>query len=435
MLKVGTIGFGGGSALIPVLHRELVESEEQTRYKLTDAEFTHDTVIANVTPGALPVKLAAQAGSRLWGFSASVVGAMSVALPGTLLTVCLLFLFTRFSGGVIRVIEYASLGVSAFIVFLLLHYVGRVLAPAGRPNRVSIVIAVVAFAVTGAGPTITLIHRIAGSDQRYAIPTLSALGLVVGSLTLIAIVTLFQTVRGRKVIASEEVSLPSSRRVMRAALGFCAIAVFGFLLALTISPRAETARFFGLIAASAASSFGGGEAYVGVADSTFIASGIESRTVFYGQIVPVANALPGPILVKIASGLGFTVGTTHGGALIGGVFSIAALMISVGISCAIALSLLAVYSRASKLLLVHNIARFILPTICGLLVSTCVSLLSSSVTIAEAAAVPAVITVAAVLLMSAVAWILKARVAAADLVLIGGFAVLSAAVLTLLSPS
>ena len=58
MLRVGTIGFGGGSALIPVIEKEIVHR----RGLLDDPTFTAHTVIANITPGALPVKLGAYKG-------------------------------------------------------------------------------------------------------------------------------------------------------------------------------------------------------------------------------------------------------------------------------------------------------------------------------------------------------------------------------------
>ena len=52
-LKVGTIGFGGGSALIPVVEKELVQGQKA----MSDADYLKHTVVANITPGALPVKL------------------------------------------------------------------------------------------------------------------------------------------------------------------------------------------------------------------------------------------------------------------------------------------------------------------------------------------------------------------------------------------
>jgi chromate transporter len=77
MLKVGVVGFGGDSALIPVIAKEVVAPG-----KLSREQFAQDTVIANITPGALQVKRATLAGTRLW--NPVVAGAVSVALPGTL---------------------------------------------------------------------------------------------------------------------------------------------------------------------------------------------------------------------------------------------------------------------------------------------------------------------------------------------------------------
>ena len=52
MLKIGCIGFGGGTALIPLLHKETVD-------KYVDEEYFNRAVsVANITPGALPVEIA-----------------------------------------------------------------------------------------------------------------------------------------------------------------------------------------------------------------------------------------------------------------------------------------------------------------------------------------------------------------------------------------
>lgn len=63
MLKVGLIGFGGGSALIPLVDDELV----RRRKVLDERTFTRHTVVASITPGALPVKLAGLAGLHTSG--------------------------------------------------------------------------------------------------------------------------------------------------------------------------------------------------------------------------------------------------------------------------------------------------------------------------------------------------------------------------------
>ncbi|MAP62655.1 MAG: hypothetical protein CMH34_02695, partial [Microbacterium sp.] len=191
MLKVGVIGFGGGSALIPVMEKELVGAG-----RLDEDEFVKDTVIVNITPGALPPKLATLSGLQLNGSAAALAGALAVALPGTVATVALLALFTALGPGAVSVIEAASLGISAFILYLLAHYVVKVLAPAGRLRAVPVIIAVLAFVLSGAGKTVSLGHDLADAEPGWAVPELSALGLVLASLGGIAVVTIWQMVRG-----------------------------------------------------------------------------------------------------------------------------------------------------------------------------------------------------------------------------------------------
>ena len=73
LFLVGLVGFGGGSALIPIVERELVD-----RRKLLSAEdYVRHTVVANITPGALPVKLAASAGLTLGGWGLAVLAVLA----------------------------------------------------------------------------------------------------------------------------------------------------------------------------------------------------------------------------------------------------------------------------------------------------------------------------------------------------------------------
>jgi chromate transporter len=115
--------------------------------------------------------------------------------------------------------------------------------------------------------------------------------------------------------------------------------------------------------------------------------------VFYGQVVPVANALPGPILVKIASGLGYVIGFEVAGPALGAILASAAFLASIGACSALALGVLAGYDTARHSLFVRNIASFILPVICGLLASTSVSMLHSNAAIGGEAGVAPVLVV------------------------------------------
>ena len=127
-LKIGVIGFGGGSALIPVMERELAQGQTE----LSREDFLRHTVVANITPGALPVKLGATCGLQLSGVAGAAAGALLVSLPGTLICLLLLNLFTLAGETAIRFISYASVGISVYIVFLLAQYTWKVLQSGKR---------------------------------------------------------------------------------------------------------------------------------------------------------------------------------------------------------------------------------------------------------------------------------------------------------------
>lgn len=62
-LKIGLIGFGGGSALIPIIEEEIVTRKKM----LKEEDYNDHVIVSNITPGTLPVKLAAAAGKEICG--------------------------------------------------------------------------------------------------------------------------------------------------------------------------------------------------------------------------------------------------------------------------------------------------------------------------------------------------------------------------------
>ncbi len=155
-LKVGCIGFGGGSALIPVIHKEIVAG----RRVLSEDDYLKHTVIVNITPGALPVKLGATCGLQASGTAGSVLSAYAMALPGVLATVLIVALFSLLGPTAIDYLNFASLGITVFIVFLLLHYVGHVVRHGGR--RVNALICFGAFFLTGGKEVRELLELVLG---------------------------------------------------------------------------------------------------------------------------------------------------------------------------------------------------------------------------------------------------------------------------------
>lgn len=118
ILTVGTVGFGGGSALIPLVEDQLVR-----RRRVLDPEtFTHHTVVASITPGVLPMKLGGLAGLHTSGAGLALLLSLAVALPGTLATMALVTAVAQGDSDVVRLVELASVGITVFIIALLVHY-------------------------------------------------------------------------------------------------------------------------------------------------------------------------------------------------------------------------------------------------------------------------------------------------------------------------
>lgn len=414
MLKVGLIGFGGGSALIPVIDDELV----RRRGVLDEATFTRHTVVASITPGALPVKLGGLAGLQTSGAWLALALAVAVALPGTALTVLLVASVSAGGAALVRPVEMASVGITVFIVALLVHYIDRVLRHGSGRRSGSVVVTVLAFALTGLSATVALMGHLVGQEWSVDLPRVSAVQLIGGALLVIAARAVLRRGRGGPELDAVPRVAAGRLPAGRAALLLVAVvALVTGIVAVTLPPSAL--GLLGLVALSTLTSFGGGEAYVGVADGFFVGGGHVGSDVFYGQLVPIANALPGPILVKLAAAVGFAGTSAAAGAGAGAgaawVMAAACALVAIGTCTAVAVLVLGAYGRAQSSPLVRDIGAYILPVICGLLVTTSVSMLDASADVADRAGVAPAPVVALSVVGVAVATALRHRRTLPDL--------------------
>lgn len=134
---------------------------------------------------------------------------------------------------------------------------------------------------------------------------------------------------------------------------------------------------------SAYSSFGGGDAYLSVAEGTFVNSGMVESGVFYGQLVAVANLLPGSILCKVLSGIGYLIGYGASGAAEGMLMALAGFGVSVFGSCSIFMLCWHLYSELAHVKALQMIGNYIRPVVSGLLINIALSLLTEIFAIGE----------------------------------------------------
>ena len=140
------------------------------------------------------------------------------------------------------------------------------------------------------------------------------------------------------------------------------------------------ARYIGDGFLSSVLSFGGGDAYLSVAQGMFVDSGMISYQDFYGSIVSVANALPGSILCKILSGCGYVMGFQQNGSVVMGLFmAVCGFACSVAASGAIVIVVRMIYDKYENLRIFAVVKHFIRPIISGLLLNVALSLYLSGI--------------------------------------------------------
>ncbi len=423
-LKVGTIGFGGGSALIPVVEQEMVHNKKM----LDDEEYLTHTVVANITPGALPVKLGTSIGFLHGGVSGSLLGAYGMAIPGAFLTVLLTAMFALLSERALAIFDYAAVGISAFIVFLLLAYIVKTVSQGNKVVNIGTML--LAFFVTGGseiremtawlfgGEPTGLIGRFVDSKPVFDIPVITLILMAFYLIFYIQRVTAPAGVAGGFVLALGycflEGKLSKANGWNRYSMWYLiAILVILALVFLLIKPKEKKGGkvklhipkgvwisvailmgvpviltvlcavfrldraipFAGNVVISTVTSFGGGEAYMSVAEGFFVDGGYVAKDLFQTQVVSVANALPGPILVKVASGIGYLFGAAGGSTALGVLGALTAFAASVGACCSVCLIVLALYDSLKESALIMGLKLYILPVICGMLISTALSML------------------------------------------------------------
>ena len=416
LLKIGFIGFGGGSALIPVIEKEVVEE----RGLVTEEEFDKDVLVASITPGALPMEISTGLGKRAYGVGGMIASALMLAFPGALITVAMLVAMSRLHSGILTQIEILSIGISAFIACLLTEYSRKTLAEAraeskGRWKRAVVILAGV-FLLT-CGKAIYGILGLEGTPLVH-LSTLQVLGvsmfgilythckfnpknlaisggLILGYIACLsfdfpyeqyicnglkfAMIILAVWGLVRSILEDGQKKKVSPKKMLQEEAAW--ILFFVVLSVPAILYGGNVPEFLGQGFLSSILSFGGGDAYLSVADGMFVNSGIIEKADFYGHLVPLVNLLPGSILCKTLSGIGYLLGfeMSSGNILAGCLVALAgfacSVMASGGVFCLVAY----IYECFESLRVFRLLSRWIRPIIAGTLLTVMLSLFAQNI--------------------------------------------------------
>jgi len=426
MFKIGCIGFGGGSALIPVLEKEAVTKKSL----VSKDEFDRNVVVASITPGALPVEIASGIGLSVASYPGMVIAAMAMALPGAIVTVLLLTLFANMEAEALRFVSYIAVPVSVYIIYMLVQYMKKAVyfgdANVDKAYKWQLLTVLLLVFVLNGGKeiyTLTGIEALTFLDLSsiqilgmafFAIFFLTG-GIAWWKATITLVICLAYSVCAGKngieypmienglkitmfilggygVIASFR-RQQTSWNVNWAKLWKC-LGVWIAVLFVMIAPACiacdRTPGYIGNGMLSSLMSFGGGDAYLSVAEGLFVQSEMISEAVFYGQLVVIVNVLPGSILCKTLAGVGYIIGYgVTGNVLVAIAMAVAGFGVSVFGSCSISVSCLHLYSGLEHLEVFQNIKRWVRPIIGGTLLSICLSMLAKIVSTGEGAGIHA----------------------------------------------
>lgn len=121
-LKIGATTIGGGFAMLPLIHREIVEKKQW----LPEEKFLHFLALAQSSPGVMVVNLSLAIGWELNGLRGAILGLAGATLPSfiSILLIALFFLpyfESSFMKSFFKGAVPAVSGVIAGIVFVLVR--------------------------------------------------------------------------------------------------------------------------------------------------------------------------------------------------------------------------------------------------------------------------------------------------------------------------
>ena len=175
LLKIGFAGFGGGCALIPVIEKEVVDDQKL----VSKQEYNKDSLVACITPGALPVEISTGLGLKADGIRGMIMAALAIAFPGSFLTVLILALLSGADSALLAQIQCISIGLTAFISSLLLVYAKNAVKEArsgGRRHVRSTVVVIVGVFILTCGKTFSKLPFMNG-HYLLGLSTIQVLGL------------------------------------------------------------------------------------------------------------------------------------------------------------------------------------------------------------------------------------------------------------------
>lgn len=153
--KIGSITFGGGYAMLPIIQREIVEKKKWA----TETEVMDYYAVGQCTPGIIAVNTATFIGYRLKGIAGGIFATLGVIFPSLVIIMVIAAFLKNFAE--FSVVQHAFGGIRVAVVALIISSVIK-LWKSSVKNYVGIIIAVMAF-ILGAVLQLSPIYVVIGA--------------------------------------------------------------------------------------------------------------------------------------------------------------------------------------------------------------------------------------------------------------------------------
>ncbi len=129
--RIGAFTFGGGYAMIPIIHREVVETHKW----ISDDDMLDLLAIAESTPGPIAINSATFIGFRQAGLLGSILATLGVVLPSFVIISLISLFYIRFKE--IPWVFYAFEGIKSAVIVLMVSAVLK-LSKHSKPTLLTI---------------------------------------------------------------------------------------------------------------------------------------------------------------------------------------------------------------------------------------------------------------------------------------------------------
>lgn len=113
-LKIGTFGFGGGYAMLPLIQKEIVEKNAW----LSQTDFMDIIGISQMTPGPIAINSATFVGYKAGGFLGSILATLGVVTTSFILISFANYFFNKFKNS--KILSNALKGMRPALIGLII---------------------------------------------------------------------------------------------------------------------------------------------------------------------------------------------------------------------------------------------------------------------------------------------------------------------------